>query len=546
MSTRPPAVLLNVDDNEIARYARSRTLRHAGFEVLEAASGAQALVSVDGHAPALVLLDVQLPDVSGIEVCREIKRRWPTVLVLQTSAAFVSSEDRIRGFEGGADAYLIQPIDPEELVATVRALMRLHDAEEAARTLNETLEQRIEARTAELHATNRRLQEQITQRERAESALVQAQKMEAVGQLTGAMAHDFNNLLAGLVNYLHLIRLKSTDESVRGYADKALAAADRGAKLTKRLLSFSRMDQLQTLSADMRRVVSDMHDWLAQSVGSTIEIRVEIDEGDVIAVTDTHQLELALLNMVLNSRDAMPGGGTIVITVRRQRAEAPEQDGLVAGDYVLLTVTDTGECMPPEVMARCFDPFFTTKPVGRGTGLGLAQVSNLARRSGGTTRIESAPGRGTSVSLWLPAGERGNLPLAPLRRLGEDVTPGGGESVLLVDDDEDVLRTTAAMLVALGYSVTGVANAEAGLAQLSAVPADLLLLDFEMPGVNGLALARRVRERHPQQRILFMSGHAEIAALDREVAGAQLLRKPFREWDLSAAVRRALDRSAPG
>jgi len=333
---------------------------------------------------------------------------------------------------------------------------------------------------------------------------------------------------------------------VRGYADRALAAADRGAKLTKRLLSFSRMDQLQTLSSDMRRVVADMHDWLAQSVGSAIEIRLDIDDGDVIAVTDRHQLELALLNMVLNSRDAMPSGGTIAISVRRQRAELPEHDGLAPGDYVLMTVTDTGEGMPPEVMARCCDPFFTTKPVGLGTGLGLAQVSNLARRSGGTTRIESAPGRGTSVSLWLPAGERGDLPLAPARRSGEEVTPGGGESVLLVDDDEDVLRTTAAMLGALGYRVTGVANAEAGLAQLAAAPTDLLLLDFEMPGVNGLELARRARAHHPQQRILFMSGHAEIAALDREVAGAQLLRKPFREWDLSAAVRRALGRDGPG
>jgi len=546
MTPRPPPVLLNVDDNEIARYARSRTLRHAGFEVLEADSGTQALASLEAREPALVLLDVQLPDISGIEVCRQIKRRWPSVLVLQTSAAFVSSEDRVRGFEGGADAYLIQPIDPEELVATVRALMRLHDAEEAARNLNETLEQRIEARTAELHAANHRLQEQIAQRERAESALVQAQKMEAVGQLTGAMAHDFNNLLAGLVNYLHLIRLKSADGAVRGYADRALAAADRGAKLTKRLLSFSRMDQLQTLSSDMRRVVADMHDWLAQSVGSAIEIRLDIDDGDVIAVTDRHQLELALLNMVLNSRDAMPSGGTIAISVRRQRAELPEHDGLAPGDYVLMTVTDTGEGMPPEVMARCCDPFFTTKPVGLGTGLGLAQVSNLACRSGGTTRIESAPGRGTSVSLWLPAGERGDLPLAPARRSGEEVTPGGGESVLLVDDDEDVLRTTAAMLGALGYRVTGVANAEAGLAQLAAAPTDLLLLDFEMPGVNGLELARRARAHHPQQRILFMSGHAEIAALDREVAGAQLLRKPFREWDLSAAVRRALGRDGPG
>jgi signal transduction histidine kinase len=277
----------------------------------------------------------------------------------------------------------------------VRALLRLHDAEEAARTLNETLERRIEARTAELHAANLRLQEQIAQRERAESALVQAQKMEAVGQLTGAMAHDFNNLLAGLVNYLHLIRLKSADAGRARLRRQALAAADRGAKLTKRLLSFSRMDQLQTLSADMRRVVADMHDWLAQSVGSSIEIRVEIDDGRRHRRHRHAPARARLLNMVLNSRDAMPSGGTIAISVRRQRAERRRPDGLSPGDYVLMTVTDTGEGMPPEVMARCFDPFFTTKPVGRGTGLGLAQVATWravpAARRASRARPGAAP-----------------------------------------------------------------------------------------------------------------------------------------------------------
>ncbi len=258
--------ILNVDDTEAARYTKSRVLRHAGFDVVEAGTGNEALLAMERLQPALVMLDVRLPDISGIEVCRVIKQRWPSTMVLQTSATFTSTADRVRGLDGGADAYLVQPMDPDELVAAVRALLRLHAAETATRLLNETLESRIRDRTDELKDANSRLLDQIMQRERAESALMHAQKMEAVGQLTGAIAHDFNNLLAGITGYLHLIQRTTREAPTREYAGKALGAAERGGKLTARLLAFSRAERMQTWATDVREMVLGMTG-LARAVG---------------------------------------------------------------------------------------------------------------------------------------------------------------------------------------------------------------------------------------------------------------------------------------
>jgi DNA-binding response OmpR family regulator/two-component sensor histidine kinase len=535
LSTAPR--ILNVDDTEVARYTKSRVLRHAGYEVVEAVTGHDALRAVERMQPALVLLDVRLPDISGIEVCRTIKQRWPQTMVLQTSATFTSAADRVRGLDGGADAYLVQPIDPDELVAAVRALLRLHAAETAMRLLNEALEGRIRDRTAELDDTNARLLDQIMQRERAESALMHAQKMEAVGQLTGAIAHDFNNLLAGITGYLHLIHRTTREDTTRQSAAKALSAAERGGKLTGRLLAFSRAERMQTWATDVRDMVLGMQDWLAQSVGSTVTLEVSVPDDEAVAQTDANQLELALLNMVLNSRDAMPEGGRIRITVRRERL-ASATDDLAAGDYIVVEVADNGTGMAPDVARRAFDPFYTTKPSGRGTGLGLSQVNDLAKRSRGTARIDSEPGRGTKVSVWLGAAtsDRAMPPPAQIDR----VLHGQGESLLLVDDDEDVLRSISGVLTAIGYRVRTARTSAEALTLFEQQRPDLVVLDFAMPGVNGVDMARQVRAMYPDQALLLMTGHAEFEQLEEAAGGVPLLRKPFRESELSLAVRRSL------
>jgi DNA-binding response OmpR family regulator len=535
--------ILNADDNEVARYTKNRTLRHAGFHVVDACSGAEALKVMDSTQPPLVLLDVKLGDISGIEVCRTIKKNWPTTIVLQTSATFVTPADRIRGLEGGADTYLIEPIDPDELVATVRALVRLQAAEETTRLLNATLERKIDERTRDLHKANIKLVEQIAQRERAEASLLQAQKMEAVGQLTGAMVHDFNNILASMTGYVHLVRRLTTNAELHALLDSALAAADRGKRLTARLLAFARSEELPTMAVDMRALVLGMTEWLKQTVGSSITLDVRAPADQCIAQTDSNQLELAILNLVLNARDAMPAGGNVAVEVAPR--QLLEDDGeLKPGDYVVLTVSDNGSGMSPDIASRAFDPFFTTKPRGRGTGLGLAQVYNLGNRSRGGARIRSVEGEGTSLELWLAAGRADDV--AVVEGEGVYAALGSGERILVVDDEQDIRRTLERLLRDSGYTVEAVANGAEALERVAHQRPDLLLLDYAMPGMNGLDVATAVRRKHPGIPILFMSGFADTKALESAMPAMRLLRKPFGNNELNAAIRRALNEGSAG
>lgn len=538
----PPrtVTILNVDDSEVACYTKHRALRHAGFHVVDAGSAADTLLKMEALKPQLVLLDVQLPDGNGIELCKVIKARWPTTLVLQTSATFVSAEDRTRGLEGGADSYLIQPIEPAELVASVRALLRLHEAEARTRELNETLEQRITERTQDLHATNQALMEQIAQRERAEAALVQSQKMEAVGQLTSSMAHDFNNILASMVGYIHLARRRLDDGEPRAMLDKAVAAAARGRRLTSRLLAFSRNDALSTEPVDLAQLLAGMAEWLQQTAGSRIEVDIDAGGPGLVALTDANQIELAMLNLVINARDAMPEGGRIRIGVRPADVtdDPPE---LPAGRYMVLSVSDSGHGMPPEVAARAFEPFYTTKPSGRGTGLGLAQVMGVARLSQGMARLRSSEAAGTEVCLWLKAGALpapGEAGAAPGGLDGTVAAAGLDERVLLVDDEADIRHTLSRLLADGGYVVHCAASGRDAMAAVEAgfVP-DILVADYAMPGETGVDLALKLRDIQPELPVLFVSGHVDRGVIATAVPGAQLLRKPFRVDELMTVMR---------
>ena len=531
--------ILNVDDTEIARYAKRRTLEHAGFQVFDAATGQAALTLMAELQPPLVLLDVRLPDYSGIEVCRLIKERWPTTMVLQTSATYVTSADRARGLQGGADAYLVQPIEADELVASVHALLRLHAAEEATRALNATLEERIAERTRELFEANQRLLEQIQQRELAEAALVQAQKMEVVGQLTGTMVHDFNNILASMNGYIHLVRRLVTHPDQQAMLDKALATAERGKRLTSRLLAFSRSGELVTGPVDIGVLMLGIQEWLKHSVGSLVDVSLEIAQEGLIATTDATQLELAVLNLVINARDAMPQGGRLTISVQpRQLTESAADLG--AGSYIVVAVRDSGTGMPPEIASRAFDAFFTTKSSGRGTGLGLAQVQTVARLSQGAARITTSAGHGTEVALWLaeaPAPAPQALPPTDLR--------GQGERLLLVDDEADIRRTVSELLREQGYSVVTAASGEEGLSLLAQEAPAMVLLDCSMPGMSGLEVARRVRHLQPELPVLFITAYADRALLASQFPQHRVLAKPFRSDELFVAVAERLRKEAP-
>ena len=536
------AIILNVDDREAGRYAKSRHLKTFGFDVVEAADGAEALRKVEEVRPAVVLLDVRLPDMSGIEVCEIIKTKWPEVMVLQTSATFINVVDRIRGLNGGADSYLIQPAEPEELAAAVGALLRIRRAEDALRGLNELLENRVRERTAVLEALNEELKNEIAQREMAEAALIQAQKMEAIGRLTGGLAHDFNNLLTAIVGNLDLIRIGSKEPRTLRLAGNAFKAAERGSKLTAQLLAFSRTQKLAARPVAVNALITGMSELLAQTLGPSVQVVTVLDPEAGMARTDDNQLEVAILNLAINARDAMQDGGTLTISTRRRELAAPDGD-LLPGSYITVSVVDTGEGMSPDVMGKAFDPFFTTKAAGKGTGLGLAQVYGISRQCGGSARILSQTGQGTNVTVWLRS-PGADAPPADEAAAAQIFDSASGE-ILLIDDDPDVRNTLHELLAELGYTVNAAENADAGLKLLERTNPDIVILDFAMPDVNGAEAAKAIRGKRQALPILFVSGYADTVALSEAVGDAPILHKPFNRAEIAAAVLAAKRRGVP-
>jgi signal transduction histidine kinase len=529
MSAETKTIVLNVDDLEAQRYVKTRDLKAGGFDVIEARTGAEALRLIEQHKPPVVLLDVQLPDINGFEVCAFIKQKWPEVMVLQTSATFVTSEARILGLNAGADSYLVQPAEPLELAAAINALLRIRRSEDALRSLNATLDEQVQTRTNELAEANRQLMLEMAQRQKAEAVLLQAQKMEAVGQLTGGLAHDFNNLLTAVVGNLDLIRTRATEPRIARFAENAFKAAERGSKLTAQLLAFSRTQKLETSSIDINRTIAGMHEFLNQSLGANVSIKLELDPSAPVVIADGNQLEVGILNLGINARDAMPEGGTITITT----ASDPEDPR-----KVFVSVTDTGTGMPPEVVARAFDPFFTTKPPGKGTGLGLSQVYGLVRQMGGDVDIVSRPGEGTSVRLHL---RRGHTASESDSEAAHASSAGQSETILVVDDDHDVRAIMTTFLSEIGYVVHEAENGDTALAMQKAVNPQLMIIDFAMPGTNGADVVKAARAAQPSLPILFVSGYADSAALEAAMGSAPFLRKPFRPAELASAVRAAIE-----
>jgi PAS domain S-box-containing protein len=413
-------------------------------------------------------------------------------------------------------------------------------AEAALRVMNETLEKRVCERTMDLSLALDRLQAEVGERLRAEEALRQAQKMEAVGQLTGGIAHDFNNLLTPILGGLEVIAGKVEDPRLKRLAETALESTRRGAKLTGQLLAFSRIQRIQMAPVAVNEVIARMHSLLRHAIGGTIAIETRLDPGTGHGCSDANQLENAILNLAINGRDAMPDGGTLTISTARIRIDqAPE---LEPGDYVRVTVSDTGHGMAPEVAARAVEPFFSTKPLGKGTGLGLAQVYGIAQQSGGTVRIESREGQGTNVHILLPVADPPADPL--IAAAWREPTPEpvqSGATILVIDDDDDVRAFLAGALEGLGHQVVTASSGEEGLARLREAAPDLALIDYAMPGMNGADAARAALEIHPGLPIVFVTGYAESERLEAALGGeVPVLRKPFTLAELAAAVEENL------
>lgn len=388
---------------------------------------------------------------------------------------------------------------------------------------------------AQLASTNEALRAQIAEREAAEERLRQAQKMQAVGQLTGGIAHDFNNLLTPIMGGLEIISTVTQEPRVRGLANNALEAARRGAKLTGQLLAFSRTHRLSTAPVAVNELIGGMQDMLCHTIGPAVDVRLALDEGAGFATCDPNQIENAILNLAINARDAMPAGGAL--TIRTSRTHVADSGELELGDYVAISVVDTGTGMPPEVLARATEPFFTTKPVGKGTGLGLAQVYGIAQQFGGTVRIESSVGIGTAIHILLPAAIERRVLSRDEAEAAPPATSHPGAEILIVDDDADVRNFLAGTLEGLGYRVQSAENGDEGLRLLDQSRPDLMLLDYAMPGLNGADVAKVARQRRPQLPIVFVTGHADTDAVKDAVGpDAPMLHKPFGVRELAQAL----------
>jgi PAS domain S-box-containing protein len=379
----------------------------------------------------------------------------------------------------------------------------------------------------------------ITELKAAQEQLRQSQKMEALGQLTGGIAHDFNNLLTVVVGGLDIIAKRADDSKIKRYADNALAAAERGARLTGQLLAFSRVQRLEVRPTYVAPLIQNMRPLLRNVLGPGINKQFELDDAPIPVMADPTQLEVAVLNLAINARDAMPEGG--VLTFSTRPVEVTGDPDLEDGDYVELTISDTGVGMPQEIAERAFEPFFTTKEVGKGTGLGLSMVYGMARQSGGSARIDSTPGKGTAVRLLFRKADEEVAEAADRRDepVGA-IVPLAPVSVLVIDDDPDVRGFIAATLEEQGYRVRQAKDGREGLEALERETPDLVVLDFIMPGLSGAEVARKILDKKADQPILFVSGYSETEAVKRTAPDAPLLAKPFRADALQKAVRGAL------
>jgi signal transduction histidine kinase len=404
----------------------------------------------------------------------------------------------------------------------------------------------IERHTSEGGLVSIRLD--VTQQRQLDEQLRQAQKMEAVGQLTGGVAHDFNNLLTVISGNLEMLAEEAAgNESTARKVAAAARAAERGAALTQRLLTFARRQSLHPRTVDLNALVSGMEDLLHRSLGEAVELQLSLDHGVWPTRVDPAQVENALLNLALNARDAMPRGGKLTVETGNRHLDADyaaREPEVVPGDYVMLAVSDSGAGMSAEVLERAFEPFFTTKQPGQGTGLGLSTVYGFAKQSGGHVKIYSEPGLGTTVRLYLRrAGVAGATTAAPA---AEETVPGGRELVLVVEDDPDVRALAVSLVSGLGYRVLEAADGPSALALLKRhADIDLLFTDMVMPGgLSGGDLARAARALNPRLATVFTSGYTEAAIFRAgEVEpGLELLSKPYRRQGLAHAIRTALDR----
>lgn len=460
-----------------------------------------------------------------------------------TAAQFVRSLGNV--------TFLERPFHPTTLLSVVETCLRGRRRQYECRRLNEELELRVEERTAELAAANRQLLSQIAEREKVEATLTQMQRLEAVGQLTSGVAHDFNNLLTVVLGNVEFLERGLIAAGIDGRMKERLSfmrqAAERGARLTDQLLSFSRRQRLEPKVLDLNDVVVGMRDLMQSTIGGRVEIATLLETGLWSAMADQTQLELAVINLAINARDAMDVGGRLVVGTKNVRLGHPMRpEEPAAGEYVAVFVADNGSGMTEAVRAKVFEPFFTTKEIGKGSGLGLSQILGFAKQSGGGVSIETEPGRGTTVFIYLPRTLEHRAKSQAERDMLRAESDDSGLTVLLVDDDNAVREVARAMLHHLGYRVLEAGSGGAALEVLKREQrVDLAIVDFAMPGMNGAEVARQLKKLHPGLPVLFITGFADLK-LTAGIDERSIIAKPFTSAKLAQKVQLALSGSSAG
>lgn len=639
--------LLIVDDNAATRYALRRRMERHDFVVSEAGTGTEGLELIASQVPDALILDVNLPDMSGFDIVRLLRSEPRTALlpVVHVSAASIQTTDIVTGLEAGADAYLVHPVDPDVLLATLRTLLRVRDTEYALResearfreifvnisapiavmdaqlkvhecnhafalliqqsVAQQTMEnsladgqdeivqelragllagerwkgtlrmlvrgevretewqispyrtpllslvfiedvtehrQREQSHLKQLDSVNTKLAHEVAERARTEAQLLQVQKMDAIGKLTGGIAHDFNNLLTGIITGIELIKKRTQEnrpEKIMRYAEAALASASSAAALTHRLLAFARQQPLDARPIDINKHIRSLEDLLRRTIGKRIALTLDLTSQSAIALVDASQLESALLNLVINARDALPEGGTIRVTTFAAHSKGDSR--LADGPYLALSVKDDGIGIEHSVIDKVFDPFFTTKPIGEGTGLGLSTIYGFARQSGGDVVIRSVASHGTEVTLMFPAGAD-SVPVEPAPSAPPRL--GAGQHILIVEDTASVRMFVNELLIDTGYRCTQAADVATALAILeNDTTIDLLLSDVGLPHMNGRELSDRARVWRPSLPVLFMTGYAENAVNRQSFLGEgmDMIIKPFKLGALLEKVDNMLD-----
>ena len=536
-----------------------------GYDVLLCADLGAVVEALDRKVGVVLLTEESLmAPVDGLRGWVEAQAAWsnlPFVLLAmpQTGRMPLSTAPRLRLGEFVSNLVILErPLGAASLISAVSSAMRgrqkqfelrdrLDELAESQRALMHSeaeLRRAAEALEEKVAERTKALEDEVASRAQAEAALRQSQKMEAVGQLTGGIAHDFNNMLTGVIGSLDLIKRRIASgrhDSLDRYIEAASSSAQRAAGLTQRLLAFSRRQSLDSRPLDINGLIRSLDDLLERTIGEQIALEMALADTLPFGVADENQLESAVLNLVINARDAMPGGGKLTIETSFADVDegyASARAEMSPGRYVVVAVSDSGVGMDAAVLEKVFDPFFTTKPLGQGTGLGLSMVYGFARQNGGAVRIHSHPGQGTSVKIYLPAAEEAPADASPQAHVG------AGQTVLVVEDDPSVRLLVQEVLAELGYKSVVAAEALAAIPLLSSAQRlDLMVSDVGLPGMTGRELAEVARTHRPDLPILFITGYAENAAIRSGFLGAnmQMITKPFALDVLAAKIGEMLE-----